>query len=461
MRSNDPAYQIRVANAAKQLSDSRRTQYRGAPRTGRAAPRRLSGVGCNCSVQRVGSYKVVRAVKQGLAGIGATDNVVAMIPISDPRAVQNAIRLFQRAKGLPVSGLGAAEQAQGAASMAAAGAKVGSIVPGIGTVIGAVVGAVAGWIMGKSKPVRPSAAERAQCKAMLTEYNSIAAQSPNAPIPMEWSQLLDLNWCVQATYGPDIGLRDPRWFNPGFQDGLRPMALDIVKKIYETPVGATVNLEAFTFKDPKGRTLSFKGFSFVNPVFTDLKSFTDQYWIKAGISFCENTAGKGAKGCVTEYSHPEFRRLMYDLLAWAARTTLPNISENDLRAASQVASTVGGSAKDVVTAVESIIKRNVARDETAALLSPTANAPPIIPPSAIAPLIPPPTVPPTQAVPLPGFPNLPSVNDGPSTVINTPEPNNALPAAVTAGVNTINPWMAAIAAAFAFAILKPKKSRKK
>lgn len=469
MHSRSLAYQIRAANAARQLS---------APRPGSAQARRagyvpratLKGVGCGCTVRstaRIGSYKVIRAVRNGLSGMGAPQDVTAMIPVSDPVAVQRALKLFARAQGRTLSGFSAAEQAQGAASMAAAGAKVGSIVPGIGTVIGAVVGAVAGWIMGKSKPVRPSAAERAKCNAMMIEYNSVAAQSPNAPLPMDWPQLLDLNWCFAATYGADIGLRDPRWFNPGFESGTRQIAIDIVKKIYETPVGAVVNIDAITFKDPKGRTLNFKGFSFTNPVFTDLKAFSAQYFERMELQFCQNTGGKGAGGCATFVGRAERKRLLYDLLAWAARTTLPNISESDLRAASQVAATVGGSAKDVVNAVESIIKRNVARDETAALLTPSATAPAPIPPAAITPLIPAPPPPVTPIAPIytPPVATLPTVSQGAGTPVlpapsaGPPSAGSGLPGAVQAGVGSGENWMWWGAGLLGLAFVMPRGKR--
>lgn len=306
---------------------------------------------------------------------------------------------------MTLRGLSDTQQAQTAAGYAATGAKIGSIVPGIGTVIGAVVGAVVGWLSAKKKPVRATNEQIQQCKVIVNEYMGYAAQLPSQPIPLDLKQLTDLNWCLAAFYGPAIGLRDPRWFNPGFTDGWVPIAKKIVRAIYETPVGATVNLASFTLRDPKGRTLTFKGFSFTNPVFTDLKSFADQYFSSAVISFCQNTAGKGS--CPDYLNHPEWKRLMYDLLGWAARTELPNISESDLRAASQVAATVpGSSAKDVVNAVEQIMGRTVKSGETAAVLTPATGPPPVLP---IVPTGPPTTAPPASglapvSVAQPGYP---------------------------------------------------------
>lgn len=277
-------------------------------------------------------------------------------------------------------------QTQSIASGAATGAKIGSgILPGIGTVIGAVVGAVVGWLAGgKKKPVRASAEQIAQCKSLISEYMGYAAQMPAQPIPLDYQQLLDLHWCLQAVYGGHyIGVKDPRWFNPGVEAALLPAAKILVRKIYETKVGATVQIDAITFKDPKGRSLSFQGFNFTNPEFSDFLTLTTQVWMPMAIQYCQNTAGKGAPGCPDYYHTPEFRRWLYDVIAWAARTELPNISESDLKAASQVATQTGSAAKDVVTAVEQIIGRTVQSGETAALLTPATT--PVSPPSSTTP----------------------------------------------------------------------------
>lgn len=370
---------------------------------------------CRCHGRRPGGrgmhgYRVAMLnQRSGLSGVGeATD--VALVPVSDKSAVANAVKYFVAARqhvaaqqrggisGVRFAGLGDTAQVQGAASMASAGAKAGSIVPGIGTVIGAAVGAVVGWLSAKKKPPRATAEQKAQCRGMLTEYMGYAAQSPNAPLPMEWTQLLDMNWCYAATYGPEIKLNDPRWFNPGFESGARNIGLQIVKKIYETPVGATVNLDAVTFKDPKGRTLGLQKFSFVNPVFTDLKTFSENYFEKAVIKMCEDSGSNRGVGCAAYFSRAEWKRLLYDLLAWCARTTLPNISEADLRAASQVAQSTGTAAKDVVTAVEQIINRNVVKGETSALLTGQTDVPGVVAPTPIAP-IPPSTAPPVVVNP--------------------------------------------------------------
>lgn len=286
---------------------------------------------------------------------------------------------------------------QSTGQYAALGAKAGSIIPVVGTVIGAVVGAVVGWLATKKKPVRASREQVAQCKAFLNEYMGYAAQMPTQPIPLDREQLRQLDWCLDAIYGSKIGLRDPRWFDPDVEGMLIPIAKSVVRKIYETPVGQTVNLDAVSFKDPKGRTIKFGGYSFVNQPFTNLKSFCDQFFIPMMVQLCKETAGKGAGGCQAYYGEvPEFKRFLFDLLGWAARTELPNISEEDLKAASHVAATVpGSSAKDVVTAVEQIIGRTVQSGETAAILTPATGPPPALP---IVPTGSPTNVPPASGV---------------------------------------------------------------
>lgn len=304
-----------------------------------------------------------------------------------------------RSAGLRSAGLGATEQAQGAASGAAAGAKAGSIIPVVGTVIGAVVGAVVGWLSSKPKPVRATAEQVAQCRAMLSEYMQFASQTPNAPIPLDKDKLRQLNWCMDAIYGGHyVGVKDPRWFDPDVEGVFIPAARAVVKVIYATPVGQPVNIEAISFKDPKGRSIAFKGYTFVNPLFTDLKSFAAQVFQPMMVQMCKETAGKGAPGCDAYYGGqvPEFTRWLYDLLAWAAREELPNISEADLRAASQVAQSTGTAAKDVVSAVEQIINRPVVRGETSALLTGQTDQPGVTAPTPVV------NVPPSTAPPLPG-----------------------------------------------------------
>jgi len=381
----------KVRTRVRQRGSMRTMQYRGRINS------TLAGLSaCQCAAQRMNAYqrvnlrgyRVARVPSKGLSGFGANENV-ALVPVSDKRALTAAVKYFAAARRPAdrtngISGFGDTAQASAAASGAAAGAKAGSIVPGIGTVIGAVVGAVVGWLSAKKKPVRATAEEVAQCRALLSEYMQYANESPNAPIPLDKDKLRQLNWCMDAIYGGHyIGVKDPRWFDPDVEGVFIPAARAVVKKIYETPVGQPVNIEAISFKDPKGRNIAFKGYTFVNPVFTNLKTFSAQVFQPMMVQMCKETAGKGAPGCDDYYGGavPEFTRWLYDLLAWAAREQLPNISEADLAAASQVAATVpGSSAKDVVTAVETILNRAVQRDETAAVLTnqplPNANAPP-------------------------------------------------------------------------------------
>lgn len=373
-----------------------------------------------------------------------------------------------------MNGLGDSAQAQSAASYAAAGAKVGSVVPGIGTVIGAVVGAVVGWLAGKKKPPRPSAEQLAQCKTLVNEYMGYAAQMPSQPIPLDYQQLIDIHWCFQAMYGAKyIGVKDPRWFNPGVEAALFPAARQIVKKIYETPVGAEVTIDAITF-NVMGKSLTFKGFNFVNPQFTDLKSFTANVWKPLAIQYCQNTAGKGAPGCPDYYNLPDFSRWLYDVIAWAARTELPNISEEDLKAASAVAVTVpGSSAKDVVSAVEQILGQTVKRGETAAVLTPATGPPPALP---IVPTGTPSTgTPATGVVPLPAvtpllptdtttslLPSMPNSLAPYQPTGFTPSPQASKPAtSTTASISSWyeNPLVLGGGALAAFLLLSRKKRR--
>lgn len=301
------------------------------------------------------------------------------------------------------------QQAQSAASLAATGAKVGSIIPGVGTVIGAVVGAVVGWLGAKPKPVRPTAQQVAECKTLLSEYMGYARQMPNEPLPMDMKMLKEINWCENAVYGGLMGLRDPRYFGIGIDTVLAPTAIALVKAVYNTPIGGTVNLGALSFKDPKGRTVKFSGYSFTNPQFISIKDLSDKYWLPALISMCKETAGKGAGGCEPYHVKEETKRWAYDFLAWAAREALPNISEADLKAASAVAATVPNTAAStVVQAVEQIIGRTVQSGETAALLTP-ATTPPTPPPATTTP--PPvkiPTTPPASTLPTVSTPPSPS-----------------------------------------------------
>lgn len=380
---------------------------------------------CNCRASNLRGYRIGT-----LRGLNATStrstvpmrstvsmrstvpmrSIPVLLPVSDTKAVAAAVRLFQPSA---LRGLGSTQQVQGATSLAATGAKVGSIVPGVGTVIGGVVGAVAGWVTNKKPPVRPSPQQMQQCQQLLSEYMGFAAQLPNQPIPMDQEQLRQLNWCLDAVHGAKIQLRDPRWFDPDVSNVFIPIAKEIVRKIYETPVGATVNLGAISFKDPKGRTITFSGYSFTNPVFTDLKTFCETIFGPMMVKMCQETAGKGGSGCEAYYGQtPEFRRWLYDLLGWAAQTTLPNISEEDLRAASVVAQQTGTSAKDVVSAVEQIINKNVARGDTAALLSTT---PVTVSPRSTAP----PPGPAPGSTPAPFTPLLPTASPGAGSDIGT------------------------------------------
>lgn len=328
----------------------------------------------------------------GCNGLGDIDSDVALIPVSSRAAVRNAILLFQGNQNANrLDGLGTSEQAQGAAQGAAAGAKAGSIIPVVGTVIGAVIGAIAGWALTKKKPVRPTAEQKQACQAEVSEYMQYASEMGAAPLPLDEAALKHLNWCYMALYGADIKNLDPRYFDGNFVD-LMNIAKDIVRKIYATKVGDTVQIVGTTNKI-RGQTFKSAGLTFVNPTFTNLRDFTQRTFGPMAIEYCTQTAGKGSGGCGNLYQRPEFQRLLYDMIACAARQVLPNISEADLRASSEIATEIGTSAKDVVSAVETIIGRSVQREETAALLalaptnvvkdiareiSTTSTAPPII-----------------------------------------------------------------------------------
>ncbi len=166
---NDVAYQIRVRRAAQQLSGVSSAGL-GSPTMRQFRYRDNSGGtlgACDCGsprlrgrkAQRVGSYKLVTAMRTGLSGVSGLGivarPVAALIPISDRSAVTAAVKMFasRRQQGLHgykrvnIGGLADTQQAQGAVGGAASGAEVGTaIFPGVGTVIGAVVGAVVGWL---------------------------------------------------------------------------------------------------------------------------------------------------------------------------------------------------------------------------------------------------------------------------------------------------------------------------
>lgn len=358
-------------------------------------------LGCACAAprstplagyRRIHGYVARTAIKRGIGGNGPSEQP-ALIPVSDKAALINAVKYFSAARRTTgVAGFGDTAQTSGAASGAAAGAKAGSIVPGIGTVIGAVVGAVVGWLSAKPKPVRATAEQIAQCGTLATEYLGYASQSPSAPLPMELPQIKDLTWCGAAIHGGMVKLKDPRFFTSGFDERVA-ICRQIVRKVYETKVGETVEISGLSFKDAKGKKIALPGISFVNQPFMSILDLTSRILVPLEIKNCEPW-GKGA--CTAYFDIPLIRRTLFDLLGYAARTELPNISESDLRAASQVAATTGSAAKDVVSAVEQIINRNVVKGETAALLTGQTDQPGVVAPTPVV------NVPPSTAPSLPG-----------------------------------------------------------
>ncbi len=344
---------------------------------GRHGPSRYSVMGeCACGKSLHG-YVVRQGVRRGLglAGLGGPTSAPVLVPVSDARAVTKAVRFFQRRTAGSLSGLGDAAQTQSAVTYAATFAKAGSIVPGVGTVIGAVFGAAVGFFTGKKPPPRPSAQQMDECKAIVGEYMRAASENSSTPIPLDEAQLKQMNWCLQAFYGAsDIRNKDPRFFDGNFVD-LMAIAKDVVLKIYNTPIGQPVNVSE-TVNKIRGQTFKSSGISFTNPPFTDLKSFARDVFTGVAIAHCKQTAGKGAGGCEQFYGRPEYQRLFYDILGYAARTLLPNISEADFREASKVAAQTGTSASAVVQAVEQIIGKNVQRNETAEILRPGSSTQP-------------------------------------------------------------------------------------
>lgn len=224
--------------------------------------------------------------------------------------------------------LGDAAQTQSAVSMAAAGAKAGSIVPGIGNVVGAIAGLAIGALLAQKKPVRPSGQQVAQCKVLLQEYQGAAAQSPSLPLPLDLAALKDLNWCMMALYGTDVRLKDPRYFDGSFTD-LVQIARNMVRAIFTTPIGATVNIAETVNKIGK-QTFRSSGLTFSNPPFTNLQAFARDTLLPVAIAYCQQTAGKGAGGCPTLYNRPEFGRWLFDLLGYVAATELPQVRAEDL-----------------------------------------------------------------------------------------------------------------------------------
>ena len=361
----------------------------------------VKGLGCACAAprstplagyRRINGYVARTAIQRGLGGNGPTEQP-ALIPVSDKSALINAVKYFVAARTHKngIGFIGDAAQAGGAASTGATGAKVGTmIMPGIGTVIGAVVGAVVGWIAGKPKPVRATAEQIAQCRTMATEYLGFAAEYPSTCLPLELSKIKDLTWCGAAIHGGMVKLKDPRFFTGGFDERVA-ICKQIVRKVYETKVGDTVEISGLSFTDAKGKKINLPGTSFVNKPFTTILELTERVLMPLEVANCAPW-GKGA--CTAYIDIPLIKRTLFDLLGYAARTELPNISEADLRAASQVAQTTGTAAKDVVSAVEQIIQRNVIKGETSALLTGQTDQPGVTAPTPVVP-IPPSTAPPT------------------------------------------------------------------
>lgn len=322
-------------------------------------------------------YRELAAATCALAGLGQASGG-RLVPVSDRKAIAAAIRLFA---GGGRGELGQSiERAAGIASTAASGAKIGSIIPGVGTVIGGVVGAAVGWLTGRKKP-RVSHEQFTECQNFVREYMNMAAGYPGQPVPLELETIRQIGWCLTAVYGGEIDLREPQFFF-GHVDDFVKIARAIVRRIYETPVGHTVQLSDITIAiagrgSPTG---PLQGADFANPPFTSLANFVRDPWTPMALKYCDIAAGKYDKkrrGCSGYYNRPEWQRWFLDLLFWAARTELPNISEEDLRAASQVAQTMPGkSARDVVSAVEQIIQRQVAPGETASLID-QAGPPPM------------------------------------------------------------------------------------
>lgn len=313
-----------------------------------------------------------------------------------------------------------AEQTTQTVATAYSFAEVGSaILPGVGTVFGAVVGAVVGWV-GQKKPVRASAEQVQQCQQLLSEYMGYARQMPTQPIPLDQTQLGQMHWCINAVHGSRVKLKDPRYFNAGFDNGIIPMARALVQAVYNTPVGQEVRLDAVTFKDPKGRSVSYPQYNFINKQFISIAELADRVFYPLWVKTCE-VGRKDPQVCDPYFQTPELKRLVYDVLGWAAREMLPNISEDDLKAASAIAAQTGSSSSDVVKAVEEVMGRTVERGETAALLTP-ATVSPVTPTTPAAPPVSTPAT--TPNVPTPSVPLIavPSTN-GTATV----QPATTLP----------------------------------
>jgi hypothetical protein len=252
-----------------------------------------------------------------------------------PRARRYKAMVRASMQGLGFCGCGGAgcnlsdaAQAQSAVNYAAIGAKAGTLVPGIGNIVGAVAGLVLGAVLGRKKPVRASGQQVQQCRVLVQEYQSAAAQSPNLPLPIDLAALKDLNWCLMALYGPDIRLKDPRFFDGNFLD-LVQIARNMVRAIFTTPIGATVNIAETVNKIGK-QTFRSSGLTFANPPFTNLQAFARDTFLPVAIAYCQQTAGKGAGGCSGLYNRPEFARWLFDLLGFIAATELPQIPAEDL-----------------------------------------------------------------------------------------------------------------------------------
>lgn len=220
-----------------------------------------------------------------------------------------------------LDGLSDAAQASSAVSYAAMGAKVGSIVPGIGTAIGAVVGLVAGALLGKKKPVRPSAADVAQCNTILQEYEAVIAQSQGLPAGSALGEgnLKSVFICYEMTRAGTT--KDPRFLDGNWQVA-RDMTIEAVKKAFTTPAGTQVRLSTEGRKDVQGKAFRPFTVTYVNTEANTLASIADKVK-QVIIGSCENYH-KGLM-CHDGWDTPMFSKLCLDMVEWAAATFLPQV----------------------------------------------------------------------------------------------------------------------------------------
>jgi hypothetical protein len=222
---------------------------------------------------------------------------------------------------MKLSGFGNGAQVQSAASYAAMGAKAGSIVPGVGNIIGGAIGAVAGAILGKKKPVRPSAEQMSQCNQVMNEYESAIAQFGPKPIGMALGEgnLKSVFICFEMVRAGTT--KDPRFLDGNWQLA-RDAAIEAVKKVFSAPPGTQVTLSTAGRKDIKGKAFRPASVTWTNTETNTLDLVAQKVWqfFNAGC-----LAYNKASVCSGIQDTALYRKMVLDLVDWAAGTYIPQV----------------------------------------------------------------------------------------------------------------------------------------